>query len=581
MRLLGYLTADGTFSNTNNIDFSNSESKVINNFNTDIKQLFGVDSSKIKHYPQKVSKGIDHRLCKRNVCEPFYKKHGITRGLAKDKTIPYTIRVSNLQDKRVFIQSYMDLESSVDADETSIEVSSASHVLLFQLKLMLQLDFGIVSRIFPTKVKLKHWTHYRTYYKLAINRDNFVRYCNVIGSGIGRLKTYKKRGDCSIPNTNILVGALLRSMSFSNRRTHNLMGDVIDEKCDLTYRSWTRIKSAVDGDGNPFIKELIDSYFENNLVFDQVTSNVRLDPVPTFDFAMSKTASFIANGICSHNTTLVLHIVAEFQHRHNTAATFIDAEHCLDLSYAKKLGVKTGKNDLLVSQPDYGEQGLEIIRTLQKVQKTDPSVPALIVVDSVDALVPKIEIDGEIDNLDEAGKKKKGSGGGAGLQARMMSQSIRKINGALPRSNMTIIFINQLRAKINMGGFGKGAKSTTSGGNALRFYAGMRIKNTNMGQEEYGLLNGNKIQIKVAKSKVAAPFGEWELFNLPGFGFQKEHDLFEFLKDKGFAEVKGSWVTIKDLDFKCQGFPKFMEKVKNDKKLEKELRNLATKTIDV
>ncbi|MCQ2759869.1 recombinase RecA [Helicobacter pylori] len=251
----------------------------------------------------------------------------------------------------------------------------------------------------------------------------------------------------------------------------------------------------------------------------------------------------------SGKTTLSLHIIAECQ-KNGGVCAFIDAEHALDVHYAKRLGVDT--ENLLVSQPDTGEQALEILETITRSGGID-----LVVVDSVAALTPKAEIDGDMGDQH------------VGLQARLMSHALRKITGVLHKMNTTLIFINQIRMKIGMMGYG--SPETTTGGNALKFYASVRIdirRIAALKQNEQHI--GNRAKAKVVKNKVAPPFREAEFDIMFGEGISKEGEIIDYGVKLDIVDKSGAWLSYQDKKL-GQGRENAKALLKEDKALADEI----------
>ncbi|MDD4854363.1 MAG: recombinase RecA [Sulfuricurvum sp.] len=251
----------------------------------------------------------------------------------------------------------------------------------------------------------------------------------------------------------------------------------------------------------------------------------------------------------SGKTTLTLHIIAESQRKGGVCA-FIDAEHALDVGYAKNLGVDV--ENLLISQPDYGEQALDIVETIARSGAVD-----LIVIDSVAALTPKVEIEGEMGDQQ------------VGTQARLMSKALRKLTGVLHKMNCTIIFINQIRMKI--GTMGYGSPETTTGGNALKFYASVRIdirKIATLKQGESQI--GNRVKAKVIKNKVAPPFRQAEFDIMFGEGISKEGELVDYGVKLDIIDKSGAWFSFEDTKL-GQGRENVKQKFKDEPELAKKI----------
>lgn len=259
----------------------------------------------------------------------------------------------------------------------------------------------------------------------------------------------------------------------------------------------------------------------------------------------------------SGKTTLALQIIAEAQKKGGICA-FIDAEHALDIHYAKKLGVDI--ENLFISQPDFGEQALEILETIARSGAVD-----VIVVDSVAALTPKAEIDGDMGDAH------------VGLQARLMSQALRKITSILHKMNTTVIFINQIRMKIGMIGYG--SPETTTGGNALKFYASVRIDIRRVGAIKQGDSNiGNKSRAKVVKNKVAPPFREAEFDIMFGEGISLEGEIIDYGVKLEIIDKSGTWFSFDTIKL-GQGRENAKQFLKENKEVREQIKERILQAI--
>lgn len=251
----------------------------------------------------------------------------------------------------------------------------------------------------------------------------------------------------------------------------------------------------------------------------------------------------------SGKTTLTLHIIAQCQ-KNGGICAFVDAEHALDPGYAKNLGVDI--DNLYISQPDFGEQALDVVETIARSGAVD-----LIVVDSVAALTPKNEIDGEMGDQH------------VGLQARLMSQALRKLTGVVHKMGATVIFINQIRMKI--GAMGYGTPETTTGGNALKFYASVRLdvrKVATLKQSEQPI--GNRTRVKVVKNKVAPPFKQAEFDVMYGEGISREGEIIDYGIKLDIIEKSGAWLSYNNAKL-AQGRENAKAKLKEDSALSDEI----------
>lgn len=521
---LGIMIADGTLDDTR-ISITNDEEK-IKRLSVEMFESLSQKSPNI--YPNSENGSENIRLCNKDWVTSFYEEWGLESCVAKDKKITKEIRRLNRNSLREFIKGYVDCECSIDAEKTALDVTSASKNLLVALKNVL-LQFGIQSFLKEKVVK-----NYREndYYRLTISGFDFWRYYEIIGTNLESRQakfeearsmgyTQVQTNHDSIPNVGLVLDDLYNENE-TNRETNRLMGDYKGEnpKVNLTYERLQRILNSQKWENSRALDRL-EELQRTNYYYDEVVSVDEHDAIPTFDFAMEHTHSFLAEGAVTHNTTLALHAVSQAQ-KDGGVVAFVDAEHALDVNYAKCLGVNT--DELLISQPDCGEQALEIVDALVQSGSVDA-----VVIDSVAALVPRAELDGEMGQSH------------VGLQARLMSQALRKLAAVSAKTKTLVIFINQLREKV---GVMFGSNETTPGGRALKFYSSVRIDIRRIGSIKDGeKVIGNRTKAKIVKNKVAPPFKEVEFDIMYGEGISYLGDLIDNAVSLGLVDKAGAWYS--------------------------------------
>ncbi|MFP5346963.1 MAG: LAGLIDADG family homing endonuclease [Actinomycetes bacterium] len=431
---LGYLVAEGSLgeSTRNAVRFTNWDPEVAAEYTSIAESLFGCT---VRHYDGKEHCIFDTALRRRLAVE-----YGLEYVKAPQKQVPHRVRTAGAKAQRAFLSALFEGDGWIDPSST-IGLGTASLELAKQVQLMLY-GFGIPCTLRTTF----NQSYERDYYSVIINPSVGHRFLETIGFRSARrakqVEAHFRAStrDPQFENVPHLRGLLtdLRDAVGGDRGFDRVAGDLFRADMNLAC-SRRRLGAIVDwfdrqpeklSAGTTAMVEHLRALRTANYSYEEVVAVEDGGLQPTFDLMVPETHSFVANGMVSHNTTVALHAVANAQKTGGIAA-FIDAEHALDPEYAKKLGVDT--DALLVSQPDTGEQALEIADMLIRSGALD-----VIVIDSVAALVPRAEIEGEMGDSH------------VGLQARLMSQALRKITGALSQSKTTAIFINQLREKIGV-----------------------------------------------------------------------------------------------------------------------------------
>ena len=520
---LGYLVAEGTLSSRGAVHFTNWNPEVSGEYTKLAESLFGVT---VKNYYDK--EFHVHSTVFRGL---LASKYGLDYVKAADKKVPACVRTAGHKAQRAFLSALFEGDGWIDPSST-IGLGTASEELARQVQLLLY-GLGV-----PATVSSKYNARYqRDYWTVTINPSVAHRFLAEVGFRSARRRAQveahfrKSPRDPQFENIPNLAGLIkdLRDNCGGDREFDRLAGDLFRKDMDLGC-SRQRLVKIVDwyerhclqfGADALAIVHYLRYLAEAPYTYEEVVAIDDAGLEPTFDVVMPHTHSFIANGMLSHNTSIALHAIANAQKAGGIAA-FIDAEHALDPEYAKNLGVDI--DALLVSQPDTGEQALEIADMLIRSGAID-----IIVIDSVAALVPKAEIEGEMGDSH------------VGLQARLMSQALRKIAGALNQTKTTAIFINQLREKI---GVMFGSPETTTGGKALKFYASIRLDIRRIETLKDGTdAVGNRTRVKVVKNKVASPFKVAEFDILYGLGISREGGLIDLGVEQGIVRKSGAWYT--------------------------------------
>ncbi len=567
-RLMGYLVGDGSCTATglskNNVSMTIADPEVAQDFTNLCIRLFK-ERPKISIDKRRLTTGSFriHSVKARS----FLDYAGLDYGSAVDKHIPYSIMQGSQQIVASFLSGLFETDGTFSKD--TIEYCTKSKVLAKQVQTVL-LNFGIVSKVKIRQMKNYPDNHYFYLYidgfedqKIFAEEIGFIsnRKQGKLLSGIGRVRSQYQSNRDTLP-LNLDMEKLMKDyrIAFGTTRQHwDVVYDYLPQTpgySQLTYPRLEKILTVFDSAKYLPVYQKLNRMYEQHLFWDRI-ADISPSQNLVVDFTVPETHSFFGNGFINHNTSIALHVIAEAQKKGGVAA-FIDAEHALDPQRAQKIGVNL--DELLISQPDTGEQALEIAEALIRSGGVD-----VIVIDSVAALVPKAEIEGEMGDAV------------MGMQARLMSQALRKLTGAISNTNTIVIFTNQLRQKI---GVMFGNPETTTGGMALKFYSSIRldirkIENIKQGDQ----VVGSRHRVKVVKNKVAPPFRMAE-FDMDENGISHGGELLDVGIELGILTKAGAFIRWGETML-GQGRPAsitwLVENPKESEKLEKEVRETWAK----
>ena len=528
--LLGYMYADGTFTTveSGSLRFSNSDKYISERFKNICIELFDKEPNVYSKTGELSS--VDHHLNSKEKVVQFFEKWGINKNCrSSEKYISKEIRTQDIKFKREFIRAFAELECSIDPNKSSIEIASASYDMLFQLKNMLISEFGIISFLREKRVQLEGWDEPRLYYRLEISGIDFFKYIDMIGfESPERIAKLNEIDFTRVINTNyhsIPNGVFLAMDYFDScSQEKNFYPKISSSTDNLTLDKWNIVKSAVkENDGDLELRTKIDSYF-NNYIFDEVVAKENIGKQPTFDFAMSETHSFIANGVASHNTSVVSMTCANALKQYpDKYVIYIDYEQAMNFEYAKKLGLDVEDERFIFIQSNSAEEGFETVEKL--VQTGGVSV---VIIDSVPAMLTKAELEKGFDEMT------------MGSKAKFLSTSIPKLIELLKKTNTAMIFVNQVRDSLSYGG-----GQVTPGGKALPFFSSSRveIKRTQILTNKE-IPYGQTVKFFIRKNKVGLPFGTVETDLLFGIGFDYHLETVNLAIDMGIIRKSSSWLKM-------------------------------------
>lgn len=545
--LLGVLIADGHLGE-GKIHVTNDDACIKNLIEEKLSDSFGFKP--YKKYDNNGKGSFDYHFYDKKNVNLFYSKYGLKPCLSKDKYISQFIRELSKPYLIKFIQGFAECEGYFT--NRSLEITSASYNLLYQLKLILS-QFGVIAALNKKTVKSYQQN---SYYRLNISGSNFDRYISEIGI-FSKFKLEQAGNLFSNSKNNVGEYDIIPFIDGLVRDAYAVLPERSRKTCQefITCHghNYNRLNKLIDllPDNEP-VKSTLQNIVNLNYFFDKVISVELLDEaLPTFDFSMDNSNSFIANNIITHNTSVCLAIAADAQSKGEKVA-FVDMEHALSSAHAEQFGVNL--DDLFVSQPMSGNEALSITKLL-----IESGEFGLVVVDSIAALLPEQET-----NQEDFGASN------VGLHARLMAQACRKLNPLASKHNVALVFCNQYRTNIAAAAYGD--PNVPTGGNSMKYAASVRIELKRLTQIKEGEdIVGHNMRAKTLKNKCFRPFMECDYPIYYGSSNSKIDEVIDLAIEYGLIKKGGAWFTFGENKF--QGSIKLRAFLIENKDLYNDLRD--------
>ena len=511
------------------IGFSNQNQALVEEFKHMVTKKLGFDDFKTYLDERRDPPVINVHVNSKDIVKLVGDRYELFPGTSESKFVGQCVRTASLDVQKSFLRTYFLCDGSVDSSgkRSRIEISSKSKLMVRQIQLM-SLNLGAFGGLYRKEVNGEE------YWRLIFDGDDAQRWMSEVGGSTFIPHKVLKHdisnaSDRGIPGSSWMALQIVRDCVNSDRRLGRILDDCARGTCCFTLERLEKLKAVQHeyqfGPGAQAILSYLDQWY-GNWDWDTVSEVEEIGSVPTFDFT-KPTHTFWSNGLVSHNTSMCIHAMAEFQKKYpDQDVGWVDSEFSFDPDYAEKLGVVVDR--VLFHQPETGEQGFDV------VSKLIQNGVQFIVVDSVAALAPSVELQGDV-----------GDSTRMAAQAALMSKALRRLAGEVGRADATLMFTNQMRDKI---GVMWGEKSTTPGGRALRFYSSIRLEVKAIGQEKDGdVVVSNRVRGFCKKNKTGPPLKTANFVITFGIGIDNVSGVFDSAVENKVVKRSGTWFSFGDV----------------------------------